>query len=125
MRYNGFIGVESTKYDNSNNSNNSNNKNEISNENNMYYFMFIEADLSNNEFDKVQKYNEYYKEYYKEKNLHEETDWYELASGFPRIVVLTHRRKLVEGKINKDNEYGLEFEVLDLGMVDKLKLGLR
>jgi len=71
-------------------------------------FYFIEVDLSNNEFDKVLKYNELYKS-----NGYTNWWWVKLADKFPRILITTHRKKHVLERIEKENN-GLLFEVLAL-----------
>lgn len=75
---------------------------------NQYYFHFIEADISHNDFDKVGKYNDVY-----EKKLYAKKWWTDKAVGFPSIVIVTRRQKLVHRKIIKENRCDLEFINLD------------
>jgi hypothetical protein len=79
---------------------------------NKYKFIFIETDLSNNNFDKIVKYNKLYSE-----KRYVTKSWHNIASGFPLILIITHRRKLVKNKIIIDNNKNLEFKVVDLDEV--------
>lgn len=72
-------------------------------------FYFVEADLSNNPFDKVQKYNTLY-----QNGCYITKDWYAEASRFPAILVLTHRVGAVQRKAEVENRNNLEFIVFSL-----------
>lgn len=88
-------------------------KNTISNK---HKFYFIEADISDNPFDKVQKYNLLY-ESGKCLGLH----WTKLTDRFPAIKIVTHsisRLKEIHKHIDQENYNGLEFKVMTF---DKLK----
>lgn len=95
LRYDGFIGI---------------------NNGFVIRFCFIEVDLSNNSFDKVKKYNEYY-----QRKLYEKEWWFNYARGFPAIMILTHREEYVKEKVKKENVEGLEFVVKGMDLVDELR----
>ena len=89
-------------------------KNNFTNE---FRHVFIEADLSNNPFDKVIKYNKLFSE-----NRFITKDWYKQIKDsptkrFPSILILTHRVKLVKNKIIVDNINNLEFKVINLNEI--------
>lgn len=72
-------------------------------------FSFVEFDIvgSGNSFDKVVKYNWLY-----ESGEWLRTWWGPLATGFPRIVVVTTgTTKRIQDLIDRDNRNGLEFVV--------------
>ncbi len=77
-----------------------------------YRFMFIEADISNNKFDKIKKYNLLYSQ--QKKYLHDTNTWWlSLTNKFPTILILTHRPKLVNNKLATENINNLKFKVID------------
>lgn len=97
LRADGFLGI----------------KNTISNK---HKFYFIEADISENPFDKVQKYNILY-ESGKYLGLH----WAKLTDRFPAIQIVTYsisRLKDIHKYIDQENHNGLEFKVMTF---DKLR----
>lgn len=79
-------------------------------------FYFIEVDLSNNEFDKVKKYNKFYRE-----KLYEKQWWIQYVKRFPVIIVLTHREKAIENKIEKENINGLEFKIYGMNLITEMR----
>lgn len=69
-------------------------------------FIFIEADRSNNKFDKVTLYNELFEQ------DHSKFWWSKYAKRFPEIYVRTFREKAVQKAIDKDNRNGLRFKIV-------------
>ena len=67
-------------------------------------FYFIEVDLSNNKFDKIKKYNDFYS-----KRLYENQWWVKYVERFPAVAILTHRADSIKRIEKKDNVNGLEF----------------
>ena len=57
-------------------------------------FYFIEVDLSNNKFDKVEKYNKFYDD-----RLYEKEWWIKYVKRFPAIAILSHRDKNIREKV--------------------------
>ncbi|GAB6178961.1 hypothetical protein JCM14036_02800 [Desulfotomaculum defluvii] len=73
-------------------------------------FTFVELDRSDNDFDKVVKYNRWY-----ESDGYTSQWWSELADRFPTILVVTtsaRRRAQILERIEKENTNGLEFKVM-------------
>ncbi len=83
-------------------------------------FYFIEVDISNNKFDKVKLYTKFYQEL-----LYKKEWWIKYVKRFPVIIVLTHRKRGVEKKIEEDNFSNLEFKVFGLDLVDEMKSMLK
>lgn len=73
-------------------------------------FVFVEADCSDNPFNKVATYNRLY-----ESQAYLGAWWAEQARRFPSIVVVTHRqarkRSVIE-KIRRENVNGLRWEIV-------------
>lgn len=70
---------------------------------------FVEADLSNNFFDKVEKYNRLYAS-----EKYAGSWWVPLVRRFPAILIFTTteaRRSAIRKEIEKHNAAGLEFRV--------------
>jgi hypothetical protein len=61
-------------------------------------FTFIEVDLSNNFFDKVLLYNNWY-----EREEYHKLWWAKKTSSFPDIWVITHRKKTIDKIVLRDN----------------------
>lgn len=79
-------------------------------------FFFVEVDLSNNLFDKVEKYNKlFFDKGYVDKW------WASVASGFPSIVIFTHRVSVVKYKIATENIHKLDFQVYDIADIRNIK----
>lgn len=76
-------------------------------------FLFIEMDRSDNEFDKVGKYNDLYES--------ENYSWWgQYAKRFPPVLVVTTsmaRLKRIQEAIGRDNRNGLQFEVYPLDYI--------
>ncbi|MDO7786109.1 replication-relaxation family protein [Desulforamulus aquiferis] len=73
-------------------------------------FSFVELDRSDNDFDKVEKYNRLY-----ESDGYTRQWWSELADRFPNILVVTtteRRRAKILERVKQDNVNGLEFTII-------------
>lgn len=73
-------------------------------------FLFIEVDMSDNPFDKVEKYNRLYEE-----ERYSGWWWVKLTDRFPKILIFTNRKLEIVG--NKNN---LEFEIHDLESIKEV-----
>lgn len=86
-------------------------------------FTFVEVDMaeSMNKFDKVKKYNDFYRA-----GKYASAWWAEKADRFPNILVVTtepDRLKLVRTKIERENISGLEFNTFLLGEIKEEVIG--
>lgn len=73
-------------------------------------FTFVEMDLSNNVWDKTEKYNRLYSE-----GRYQDNYWVKYAKAFPAILCVTDRLprlKLIEKSIQEENKNGLNFKVV-------------
>lgn len=80
-------------------------------------FYFVEMDRSDNDFDKVEKYNRWY-----ESDGYAGQWWTDLADRFPVILVVTttaSRRARIMERIKRENTRGLEFKVLLLSEIEE------
>lgn len=78
--------------------------------------LFIEADCSGNDFDKITKYNSLYAT-----GGYTGAWWVKEAERFPPVVIITEnaaRRRKIERRITDDNTHGLEFTV---HLLDEMK----
>lgn len=78
-------------------------------------FTFVELDRSDNDFDKVTKYNRFY-----ESGSYTAHWWAELADRFPAVLVITttaSRKVRIQERINQENVNGLEFKVMLLSEI--------
>ncbi len=79
-------------------------------------FYFVELDRSDNDFDKVVKYNQWY-----ESDGYISQWWSELADRFPTILIATstaRRKSQILERIERENINGLEFKVM---LLDEIK----
>lgn len=82
-------------------------------------FWFVELDRSANDFDKVEKYNQYYGT-----EAYIGQWWRKLADRFPTILVVTttaRRATNILKRIKDENEHGLNFKVM---LLNEIKEGL-
>lgn len=82
-------------------------------------FTFVELDRSDNDFDKVEKYNRWY-----ESDGYTSQWWADLTDRFPDILVVTttaRRRARIQERIERENTNGLEFKAL---LLDEIKGGI-
>ena len=88
-------------------------KNTVTEEHNFY---FVEYDRSNNKFDKVRKYVEFY-----EQEKYEGFWWVEYTKKFPVINIITtdeQRLQVIQDDIKEENTAGLRFKTC---LVDEMK----
>lgn len=73
-----------------------------------YRFLFIEYDRSNNVFDKIEKYNQWYAD-----NKYTSAWWVEYAEKFPTIFIFTERPELIQKLVTKQNRCNLLFQIIE------------
>ena len=84
-----------------------------------FRFYFVELDRSQNDFDKVRKYNQLYQD-----DGYTGRWWSELTDRFPTVLVVTNSTKRaahIRQRVEKENTSGLEFKVM---LLDEIKEGL-
>ena len=84
-----------------------------------FKFYFVELDRSNNDFDKVRKYNQLYKV-----GGYAGQWWVKLSGRFPLVLVVTtsvKRAAHIQQRVKNENPAGLEFKVM---LLDEIKEGL-
>ena len=84
-----------------------------------FKFYFVELDRSQNDFDKVRKYNQLYQD-----GGYTDRWWAGLTDRFPAVLVVTTSAKRAVGiqeRVKKENPAGLEFKVM---LLSEIKEGL-
>lgn len=81
-------------------------------------FYFVETDLSDNKFDKVEKYNDLFEQGHN-------WWWAKYATVFPTVIIKTYRTEHVLKKIEKENRNNLRLEVVPLTSALICTVGMR
>ena len=84
-----------------------------------FKFYFVELDRSQNDFDKVKKYNQLYQD-----GGYTGRWWSGLTDRFPAVLVVTtstKRAASIQERVKKENTAGLEFKVM---LLSEIKEGL-